>query len=178
MFSFFWKNTLALWFSKPILLYGGNSINFVIFKHVSLWLSVISKCYFLTVFCFWYGQIFSLFFIVSDVFRKINIFSSPKKKKKRKIGSSLLEFQNYSKRLQHSSSRTDGTFQLNVAKDINDLEKKVRAELLCLKYFTEQWKNARALEQTKIFYLLKLQGSLRNDTAVKSYGLLYIYHLS
>ena len=109
---------------------------------------------------------------------KSTYFHPLKKKKKRKIGSSLLEFQNYSKRLQHSSSRTDGTFQLNVAKDINDLEKKVRAELLCLKYFTEQWKNARALEQTKIFYLRKLQGSLRNDTAVKSYGLLYIYHLS
>ena len=71
------NSTLALWFSKSILLYGGNSVKFDIFKHVSLQLSVISKCYFSFVFCFWYGQIVSLFFIVSDVFRKIKIFSFP-----------------------------------------------------------------------------------------------------
>ena len=88
-FSFFKKlcqlnSTLELWFSKHILPYGGNSVKFVIFKHVSLWLSVISKCYFLFVFCFWYGQIFSLFF-VSDVFRKIKIFSFPKKEKEKLV---------------------------------------------------------------------------------------------
>ena len=51
-FNFYFKklcqlnSTSVLWFSKLVLLYRGRSVKFDILKHVSLWLNMISQCYF------------------------------------------------------------------------------------------------------------------------------------
>ena len=57
-FNFYFKklcqlnSTSVLWFSKLVLLYGRRSVKFDILKHVSLWLNMISQCYFYLYFAF------------------------------------------------------------------------------------------------------------------------------